>query len=81
MSFQDKRVEKYIPSKWTKKQAEVSILISDNRDIKPLLRRDKDTLYLLLIKVLKCFNVLPSLSPTRGSRKEKLLGYGESGPV
>jgi hypothetical protein len=34
-----------------------------------------------LIMVFKCFNFFLSPSSTRGSRKEKLLGYGRSRPV
>jgi hypothetical protein len=36
---------------------------------------------LLLIWVLKRFNLPSSPPPTRGSGKERLLGYGGSGPV
>lgn len=49
MSFLGKSMEKDIPSKWTKKQAGVSIYISDKLDAKPQpVRRDKEEHYILI---------------------------------
>jgi hypothetical protein len=55
MSFQGKRVENHIPSKWTKKQAGVSILITDKIDVKPLVIRDKKGYYIVALIFFKTY--------------------------